>query len=116
MRIPASTSRLFDYGRNAGSNIHSISWGTQYNSYESAERSLDMYAADNPEWLAVIASGNSGSDPHTVGSPATAKNGLTGKKFHTHCTSFHPEYSITHMACSLQLVQVKTRHHTQPME
>ncbi len=68
-----------------GACIHSDSWGSDtYGAYDSDCRSVDLFAWDHPDHLAVFASGNSGRDANTngvvdtgaVGSPASAKNVL----------------------------------------
>jgi len=66
-----------------GARIHSDSWGSNtYGAYDSECRSADQFAWDNPDHLAVFASGNAGTDANrdgvvdvgAVGSPASAKN------------------------------------------
>jgi len=35
---------------------------------------VDQFVYDHPDYLVLVAAGNSGPGPQTVGSPATAKN------------------------------------------
>lgn len=79
LRVPSRPSSLLKYGMEAGARIHSSSWGVEYNGYSFFERDLDNYLFENPDILLVLAAGNSGDRPNSVGSPATCKNGLTGK-------------------------------------
>jgi len=76
---------LFQESFSYGACIHSDSWGSDtYGVYDSDCRSVDLFAWDNPDHLAVFASGNSGRDSNSdgvvdagaVGSPAVAKNVL----------------------------------------
>jgi len=70
-------STLFTLAYNAGSRIHSASWGGPFNSYGFQERNYDRYISDNDDFLLVIAAGNDGEEGSgTVGSPATGKNSL----------------------------------------
>jgi subtilisin family serine protease len=77
--------------------IHSNSWGCDKhdggrtrdcNAYDSQARSVDEFVWSNMDFLVLFAAGNSGGDAsidmvdykdgyYTVGTPATAKNGLT---------------------------------------
>jgi hypothetical protein len=66
------------FGEAAGVKIHSSSWGVADNRYSFNERDLDDYLVENPDLLLILAAGNSGGKPNSVGSPATCKNGLTG--------------------------------------
>ncbi len=84
--IGADIYPLFAESYSNGACIHSDSWGSDsYGAYDSDCRSVDLFAWDNPDHLAVFAAGNSGYDRNadgvvdagSVGSPATAKNVLT---------------------------------------
>lgn len=66
-----------------GARIHSDSWGSKtYGAYGNACRTVDLFAWNNPDHLAVFANGNDGTDANrngvidlgAVGSPASAKN------------------------------------------
>lgn len=78
LKIPARPSSLLKFGEAAGVKIHSSSWGVADNGYSFNERDLDDYLVENPDLLLILAAGNSGDKPNSVGSPATCKNGLTG--------------------------------------
>ncbi len=84
--LPADLYDLFAETYAYGARIHSDSWGADtYGVYDSDCRSVDLFAWDNPDHLAVFASGNSGRDDNAngvvdtgnVNSPGTAKNVLT---------------------------------------
>lgn len=70
-----------------GVRVHSDSWGcdsgdsyAQYcNFYSGDEAQLDEFIYDHPDFLMVVAAGNTGQSSvlGTIGSPATMKNGLT---------------------------------------
>lgn len=75
--IPADLGQLFGSSFAAGARIHSNSWGSETSAYDSSARSLDRFVAANPEFLVLVANGNSGPGDYTVGSPATAKNVLS---------------------------------------
>lgn len=78
LKIPARPSSILKFGEAAGVKIHSSSWGVAGNGYSFNERDLDDYLVENPDLLLILAAGNSGDKPNSVGSPATCKNGLTG--------------------------------------
>lgn len=80
LSAPNNPSTYFNEGRAASAKIHSASWGRGFNGYGFSERAFDNYMAFYDDFLVVIAAGNAGeSGPGTVGSPATCKNGLSGK-------------------------------------
>jgi len=74
-------SLILNYAYNAGARIHTNSWGTSDNSYDSDAASLDDFLYDHPLLTVLVAAGNGGSEEgaaaYTVGSPATAKNVIT---------------------------------------
>ena len=83
--LPYNLYTLYQESYAYGARIHSDSWGSaSYGAYDADCRSTDLFAWDNPDHLAVFASGNSGRDGNydgvvdlgAVGSPATAKNVL----------------------------------------
>lgn len=64
-----------------GATIHNNSWGDReqsldQNTYTQTCRELDLITWSNPQLLVVCAAGNNALDD-TVGSPSTAKNGLS---------------------------------------
>jgi len=74
---------LFEQSMAYGACIHSDSWGSNtYGAYDTDCRSVDLFAWDHPDHLAVFAAGNSGYDSNrdgvvdtgSIGSPAAAKN------------------------------------------
>jgi hypothetical protein len=56
------------------SKIFSVSWGEDVNAYTQMAREMDAFVADHEDFIIIVASGNTGPGPGTVGSPATAKN------------------------------------------
>ncbi|HUT02815.1 MAG TPA: S8 family serine peptidase [bacterium] len=72
--LPGNLNTLFGQARNAGARIHSNSWGSGYNGYDSYAQDVDEFMWDNPSFLIVFAAGNDGPNEHTVGTPATAKD------------------------------------------
>lgn len=77
--IPFPPSSVYQYGMQAGSKIHSSSFGIGYNDYRGGEYNLDSFMFDNPDLLIIFAAGNSGDAVNAVGAPATCKNGLSGR-------------------------------------
>lgn len=77
LRVPSATS-LLRPGKQAGARIHSASWGNKSFFYTSQEKDIDRYLYNDDSFLVVAAAGNRGPGDETVGSPATAKNILTG--------------------------------------
>ena len=64
--------------------IHNDSWGASISGYAGSSVLFDEATWDSAnsaglqqDWLPVIAAGNDGPQPQTVGRPATAKNALT---------------------------------------
>lgn len=56
------------------SKIFSASWGEDWNGYTEMARQMDQFVAEHDDFVIVVANGNTGPHPGTVGSPATAKN------------------------------------------
>ena len=54
--------------------IHSASWGASYNGFTTDSIGVDNFTFDNDDFVVVIAAGNDGDGPGTIGAPATAKN------------------------------------------
>lgn len=63
----------------AGARVHSNSWGTyELASYTSKALDIDAYMADHPDFIFIVAAGNSGTSGFSsVASPGVTKNGLT---------------------------------------
>jgi len=61
-----------------GSFIQNHSWGTATDSYDATASNLDSALFANPNFVATISAGNRGAiGTSTLGSPGTAKNGIT---------------------------------------
>ena len=54
--------------------IHSDSWGADTNVYDVQARMVDAFVWAHPDMTILFAAGNAGSNPGTVGTPATAKD------------------------------------------
>ncbi|GMH52978.1 hypothetical protein TL16_g01349 [Triparma laevis f. inornata] len=65
---------MFPPAHRMGAQLHSNSWGSSSNSYSGNARQIDEYSYEHQDFLVLVAAGNSGSSPGTLGSPATAKN------------------------------------------
>jgi len=88
--LPNNLNMLFQPAYTAGVRVHNNSWGAYLQArYDSMAIEVDEFVWDHPDFLPVIAAGNEGSckpffhamqgyvDFPSLGSPATAKNGLT---------------------------------------
>ncbi len=88
--LPESLLDLLQPAYDAGVRIHNNSWGAYIQSrYDGMAVEIDEFVYEHPDFLAVIAAGNEGSclpgrtalsgfvDLPSLGSPATAKNGIT---------------------------------------
>jgi hypothetical protein len=72
--VPSDLGRLLGPAYDRGARLHNNSWGSDDSRYDSLARSLDVWVANNPDMLVLVAAGNSGPSSGTVGTPATAKN------------------------------------------
>lgn len=62
----------------AGAKLHTNSWGSVFNAYDSTSLSIDSFLYDNPDFLALFAASNDGAEGYySIGNPAVAKNILT---------------------------------------
>ncbi|MBO9656166.1 MAG: S8 family serine peptidase [Agrobacterium tumefaciens] len=88
--LPDSLIDLLQPAYDAGVRIHNNSWGAYIQSrYDSMALDIDEFVYSHPDFLPIIAAGNEGScrpglasmqgfvDYPSLGSPATAKNGIT---------------------------------------
>jgi len=88
--LPDSLIDLLQPAYDEGVRVHNNSWGAYIQSrYDSMALDFDQFVHDNPDFLPIIAAGNEGScrpglavqpgfvDFPSLGSPATAKNGIT---------------------------------------
>uniref|UniRef100_A0A7S4SZ44 subtilisin n=1 Tax=Ditylum brightwellii TaxID=49249 RepID=A0A7S4SZ44_9STRA len=84
LSLPRRDSDILSTGRGTGddskdAHIHSASWGGATNSYTGQARNFDNFMFKNDDFLILVAAGNSGRDGlNSVGTPATAKNILSG--------------------------------------
>ncbi|MCF6287786.1 MAG: S8 family serine peptidase [Proteobacteria bacterium] len=71
-------SHIFTQAYNANARIHSNSWGGEGDgAYNGFDAWADFNSRRYEDMLVLIAAGNFGSDPNTIGSPGNAKNVLT---------------------------------------
>jgi hypothetical protein len=74
---PNSLTAAFNASYTLGARVHTNSWGSSSNSYDSYCVDVDNAMWSHPEFLVCFAAGNAGPDGSTVGSPGTAKNCVT---------------------------------------
>ncbi|MCK4548329.1 MAG: S8 family serine peptidase [Candidatus Eisenbacteria sp.] len=77
VNVPSSLTSAYNAAYNLGGRVHSNSWGSTENSYDSYAVNVDNFMWGHPDFLVVFACGNSGSGSSTVGFPGTAKNCVT---------------------------------------
>ena len=65
---------IFGDSYNDGARVHTNSWGTMQNSYDTLSVAVDSFMWRHPDFLIFFANGNSGPAQATVSSPATAKD------------------------------------------
>lgn len=73
---------LFQQAYTQGARIHTNSWGDNenafvQNNYSVACQDVDEFMFSHPDFLILFAAGNSGPRAASVGSPSTAKNGIS---------------------------------------
>ena len=73
---------LFQQAYDQGARLHTNSWGDRenaspQNTYTAATEDVDAFMFSHPDFLVFFAAGNSGPGTATVGSPSTAKNGIS---------------------------------------
>lgn len=73
---------LFQQTYDQGARFHSNSWGdnenaTPQNNYSAGSQDVDEFMWNHKDFLILFAAGNGGPGTATVGSPSTAKNGLS---------------------------------------
>jgi serine protease AprX len=98
--LPDSLVDLLKPAYDEGVRIHNNSWGAYIQSrYDSMALDIDEFVHEHPDFLPIIAAGNEGScrpglaatpgfvDYPSLGSPATAKNGITVGASRSHRTS-----------------------------
>ncbi len=74
VNIPSNLEASYQDSRNDGARLHTNSWGSTDNTYDSMAQDVDNFMWNNKDFLVLFAMGNSGSGSATIGSPATAKN------------------------------------------
>jgi hypothetical protein len=73
---------FFQQAYSQGARIHTNSWGDNenafvQNNYSAASQDVDDFMFGHPDFLILFAAGNSGPRVASVGSPSTAKNGIS---------------------------------------
>jgi hypothetical protein len=73
---------IFQQAYDQGARLHSNSWGDNengrtQNDYTSASGDVDEFMWNHKDFLIFFAAGNQGQGPGEVGSPSTAKNGVS---------------------------------------
>ncbi len=73
---------IFQQAYNQGARIHTNSWGDNENSsvqnnYSSGSQDVDEFMWNHKDFLIFFAAGNSGPGTGSVGSPSTAKSGVS---------------------------------------
>jgi hypothetical protein len=73
---------IFQQAYTQGARIHTNSWGDRenaavQNTYSAACQDVDDFMFSHPDFLILFAAGNAGPAGQTVGSPSTAKNGIS---------------------------------------
>ena len=74
LSIPGTLTGAYDEAYSLGARIHTNSWGSTANAYDTYCVNVDQYMWSHPDFLILFANGNSGPSGSTVSSPATAKN------------------------------------------
>jgi len=77
IQVPTSCWAAYADAYGGGARIHSNSWGSTENSYDSYAADVDNFMWQNADFLIVFAAGNSGPAASTVSYPGTAKNCIT---------------------------------------
>ncbi len=73
---------LFQQAYNQGARLHTNSWGdnenaAMQNNYSAGSQDVDEFMWNHKDFLIFFAAGNSGPGTSSVGSPSTAKNGVS---------------------------------------
>ena len=68
---------LYERAYEQGARIHSDSWGSSCaGEYSAGAQASDQFMRDHPDFLQLVAAGNSGPGAGSIGCPATNKNGI----------------------------------------
>jgi hypothetical protein len=74
LSVPLSLDSAFNDAYGKGARVHTNSWGSPSNSYDSYSVDVDGFMWNHKDFLCCFANGNSGPSGSTVSSPATAKD------------------------------------------
>ena len=74
VNIPSDLEPSYLNSLNDGAYIHTNSWGSSSNTYDSMAQDVDNFMWNHKNFLIFFAMGNSGPSSGTIGSPATAKS------------------------------------------
>jgi len=77
LNIAAPLGDIFGDAYNDNARIHTNSWGSTENAYDSMAVATDSFMWQHPDFLIIFAAGNSGPNASTCGTPGVAKNVLT---------------------------------------
>ena len=76
--VTTSDYTIWSRGYETGARVNNNSWGSEsFGQYTSTDRDADRICSEKPDYVLVVAAGNSGSAARTVGSPGVAKNVLS---------------------------------------
>lgn len=74
VNVPTTLTAAFNASYALDARIHSNSWGSSSNTYDTHAANVDQFMWDHPDFLILFANGNAGPGASTVGTPGTAKN------------------------------------------
>ncbi|TVX86784.1 S8 family serine peptidase [Paenibacillus agilis] len=74
---PGDLRTLFGQAQSNGAKIHTNSWGSPVNTYNSMAAQVDEYTFANKTFNVLFAAGNYGSEANTLATPATSKNSIS---------------------------------------
>jgi len=74
VNIPSNLETSYQNSKNDGAYMHTNSWGSSSNTYDSMSQDVDNFMWNNKDFLICFAMGNAGPGSGTIGCPATAKN------------------------------------------
>lgn len=74
---PLDLRTLFQPAYEAGVRVHVNGWGRKKNTYNSPAAQIDNFVFNHPDFLAVFAAGNSGTQAGGLTTEANSKNALT---------------------------------------
>jgi serine protease AprX len=95
LKLPPDVGDLLRTVADMGAKVINLSWGRALSStYENGAMAVDTFIRERPDVLVVVAAGNEGAAPaghpslYSIGTPATAKNGVTVGA----CCSIRPDF------------------------